>query len=360
MKPFLLIVCSIASVAHLLAEDCLDFRISRLEEKMREIHECTALGRPGAQFSCAKPPLNCWGLFYVTADALYWKMFEGGTEYVYTDRNDQIDLPALQLIAGKSKQIDFNWNWGYRIGAAYVFPSNCWGLYLNYTAVKNKGNSSTTQSPGGLLIPLYLTYTPPHVNEAQSHWKIGFSSLDLELGRSFFLSGYLNLRTHVGLKGAWINQNIRAHYLDVQDSIDSTVTVKNDFHGVGLRAGFDSQWFLKGHFSLFLDASAAILWGQFHVRYIEDALFPLFPVVGDLNDHIRFIVPAAQAMLGLGWETYIGSAYYLAIKAGYETQYWWRQNQVPHNEGTIRFPYGKRIADDLSMHGLTLKAEFDF
>ena len=360
MKTSLVILYSLASAAHLMADDCLDYRISQLEEKMREIHECTELGRAGAKFSCAKPPLNCWGVFYVTGDALYWKMFEGGTEYVYTDINREIALPALQLVSGKSKQIDFNWNWGYRVGAAYVFPSNCWGLYLNYTSVRNKGSSAVTRSPGGNLIPLYLTYTLPQANEAQSHWKIDFSSLDLELGRSFFLSQYLNVRTHIGLKGARINQNVNAHYVDIEDELDSTVTVKNDFQGVGLRAGFDSQWFLKGHFSLFLDASASILWGRFHVRYIENAIFPAFPALGDLNDHIRFMVPAAQGMLGFGWETSINSRYYLAFKAGYETQYWWRQNQIPHDEGTIVFPYGKRIADDLSMHGLTLKAELDF
>lgn len=351
---------SLLSTSLLLGDDCLDSRITDLEEKMQEIRDCTMFGRAGAQFSCAKPPLNCWGEFYLTGDALYWKMFEGGTEFVYTDVNNNITVAGNTLIGGKAVKVDFDWHWGYRVGAAFVFPSNCWGLYLTYTSLKNKGKNEATQSPGGILIPLYLSYTPTQNSAAQSQWKIDFSTLDLELGRSFFVSSYLNLRIRVGLKGADIDQQVKAHYLDLVDTIETSLKITNDFIGAGLSAGFDSQWFVYRQFSLFLDATAAMLFGRFHLRYIEDSQFEFLSALANVNDHFRPVVPTTQMMIGLGWETCLGSHYYLGIKAGYETQYWWRQNQIPHNEGTIRFPYGKRVAADLSMHGLFLKAEFDF
>lgn len=347
-------------LALLLGDESLEKQISLLEEKLCEIRDCTVFGKIGVEFAPGKPALCNWGLF-VTGDALYWKMFEGGTEFVCTDINNTLEVSNhLKTIAGKSKKVDFDWNWGYRVGATYVFPSSSWALYLNYTSLDTKGKKSAVASPGGVLIPLYLTYTPAHTESATSRWGIDFSTLDLEFGRGFFVSRYLNLKLYAGLRGARINQKIDAHYIDIIDPIDTSISFKNDFFGVGLRGGVCSEWFLTNHLNLCLDASASILRGRFHVTLSETSLISFFPITGLDDDHFPRIVPNVQFYLGLGWESAFGARYYTAFKIGYEAQYWWRQNLLPHNEVAITFPYGKRVGDDLGMHGLTIKGEFNF
>lgn len=359
-KTYSYFLLSLFPLSFLAGENNLEEQISSLEEKFNSITDCTVFGSLGPEFVSTKQALDGVGLYF-TLDALYWKMFEGGTEFVYTDKNNIIDQVAnLTTIEGKSKKVDFNWNWGYRIGAAYTFPCSSWGLYLNYTDLDNKGEKSAQETPGGVLVPLYLTYTPAHSFSAASRWKVDFSTLDLEFGRDFFVSCYLNLRPYVGIRGARINQHVRAHYVDFVDSIDTHVTLKNNFSGIGLRGGLGSQWFFFQRFSFCIDASASLLRGRFHVNFNEFSTLPFFPTTGILNDRLRVIVPNVQFYLGLGWESAACASWSYAFKIGYESQFWWNQNQAPHGELSIVFPYGKRVEEDLSMHGLTIKAEIDF
>lgn len=344
----------------LLVGETLEEQISILEQKLNAITDCSVYQTLTPEFLSSKEALDGFGL-YLTGDALYWKMFEAGTEFVYTDVNRVLDQASnLQPIIGKSKKVDFNWNWGYRVGAAYTIPCSAWGTYLNYTHLDNKGKKSAEQPPNGVLAPLYLTYTPAHTFSALSKWNVSFSTLDLEFGRDFFVSRYLNLRPYVGIRGARINQHVHAHYVDFVDSIDDHVSLKNNFSGVGLRGGLGSQWFFWKRFNFCLDASASLLRGRFKVKFIENATIPFFPTTGILNDRYSALIPNVQFYLGFGWETCACGSWSCAIKAGYESQYWWNQNQIPHSEVSIRFPYGRRIDDDLGMHGLTVKGEIDF
>ncbi len=79
----------------------------------------------------------------------------------------------------------------------------------------------------------------------------------------------------------------------------------------------------------------------------------------DLHDDLDRMVPQAAFGLGLAYElNFSGNRYHVLLKAGYESQYWWRQNQLPIFD-TLNLNF-HRQSDDLSLQGLTVHLSFDF
>jgi len=270
----------------------MDSRVSQLENQMQQVRTETAMGTYGAQTAIARPEVDGRGWF-LTLDILYWHAKVGGTEYAYSD-----DSPAATLpIKGRTKHIDFKWDWGLRFGLGYNFAHDGWDAHLQYTWYDSSGSNSTRAGLNSSIVPLrgssqiVATIVPPGtINDeflfcasAKSQFDFDFSALDLELGRAYFISGKLSFRPHWGLKTAWLDLEQTTRYtggIPRQNSEDNgaleglsinTVHIKGecDFWGIGPRAGVDSKWHLGSGFSIFGDVAAALLFGFFDVDHNE-------------------------------------------------------------------------------------------
>ena len=115
----------------------------------------------------------------------------------------------------------------------------------------------------------------------------------------------------------------------------------------------DSKWFFAHNWSFVCNGALSALYGPFSVTMHEQS-----PVVSQTGDDISRVVPAAQMFLGLCWEAnFTQDCNHIALTLAYETNYWWRQNQLVRFEnGSGETPYGTRVSEDLSAQGLT--AEF--
>lgn len=340
----------------------LETRVSSLESRMGAIKTRTAKGTVGAKMATARPLIDGYG-FFVTADLLFWQLREMGTQYVIKSKD-----PSTAPVHGNSKQVHFNWDFGFRVGGGYNFEHDEWDTQLFFSWFRTDGNSHAHASDNGTLFPQWGI---PAGNgdfgfgkRARINWDVSYAVIDLELARNFFVSKYLAIRPLFGLETAWITQKMNFHerFLSNPNQMFSHLHLKgkNDFWGIGPRAGVETTWYFGEHFSLFGGVSGALLWGDFDVREKEKLTGEVSRKLTNGDGDFNAMVPNAKAILGLQWDTnFSENCHHIGIKLGYEFQYWWRQNQML-NIYNPSYPIYERESADLSLSGLTLDFRFDF
>lgn len=335
--------------------DDLDSRVSSLESRMGAVKTQTAKGTIGAKMATAHPLIDSYGLF-INADFLAWHLKEGQSQYVIKNKEATIDT-----VHGNTKNVNFNWDFGFRLGAGYNFEHDEWDANLNFTWFQCAAHNQTKARSSGSLIPEFGMLDSLG-RKAKVEWNVGYYVLDAELGRHFFVSKFLAFRPFFGIETAWINQHMHfdEHLLPGQDQSRLIVKNKNDFWGIGPRAGFGSNWYFCESVSLFGNVSGALLWGDFDIREKEKAkgLVPL--KLSDISGDMHCIVPNAQMILGIQYDVNFNeNCNHIGVKLGYEFQYWWKQNQILTTFVPVS-PIFERESGDLSFNGVTLDVRFDF
>jgi len=292
---------------------------------------------------------------YATGEWLFWKTRQGGMEYAVARSSN---TPGVFTDAVTQK-IEFDWESGFRAGLGVHLPQDGWDLFVDYT----RFCADHTAQAGGSLFPLLAfqgQFPAADVSHAEAHWKISFQTLDLEIGRAYFLSKTLSLRPHIGLKGAWIDQDAHVHYSGGAIAAGQVYHLKfdNDFKGGGVRLGVDSNWLFGGGFSLFGNLSTALLAGFFDLEQTQVQIADTKVI--DLDSDLHQVSPMLQLILGAAWDkNFQKGRYHFGLSAGFESQYWWQQNQLEHFTADTQ-PIFVRQNDPLSFYGLTLQARFDF
>jgi hypothetical protein len=330
------------SAASLFADANLDQRVSLLECKMNKVRgESVFPCRNGARFAMGRPVTTGYNLS-AFIDVLYWRFYQGGNDYAVKNTTH-----APQYL-GYTEKLNFEWEPGYRLGASYGFRDG-WDFVASYTSMKSDGDDTEDTPPTGELDPMSpfgITGTYGSARE-----KLKYSVLNFEMGSSYFLSRSFYLRPHFGLQGAWIHQKMKSNTLGYAVSN----RFQNYFNGGGLRAGMDSKWFFHRNWNLVFNASCSALYGKCKVSMREgDAT----TITAHIGADVSRIYPAAHTLVGLCWEAnFAEDNNHLALTMAYETNYWWRQNQLVRLENNLASPpYGTRFSEDLGSQGLT----FDF
>lgn len=277
------------------------------------------------------------GHIFFTGEWLYWRVRQEGMEYA------------------PSKKLHFNFKSGYRVGLGVHLPQDKWDMYVNYT----RYFPTHAAKASGLFYPLFL-FGATTATEAHAHWSIEFQTLDVVIGRPFYLSDTLVLHPFFGIKGAWIHQHAHVRYQGGAIPAGQTYRTyfKNDFKGAGPLFGIDSNWRLGAGFSLFGDFAAAIPIGQFHNKQVQHQFDGTVPI--DMTIHNNLASPNVQLISGLAWDwNFCKRMCHLGFSAGFEAQYWWDQNQTEQFTDTSQ-PIYVRQQGSLALYGLTFKGRLDF
>jgi hypothetical protein len=286
------------------------------------------------------------GHVYLSAEWLFWRTRQEGMEFA------------------SSKQLEFDFQSGFRVGLGVHLPSfDGWSIDVNYT----RFNPQHSHSVYGAFYPLFLFQGSLSVAEqgnavaqADGHWAIEFQSVDIELGKSYYLSKTLVLSPFFGLKGAWIDQHARFRYLGgfIPAGQVFRTHFKNDFKGAGPLLGTEVNWQLGGGFSLFGDIIAALIIGHFDNGQEQYQLSN--SEVVHLDHDYNLVSPVLEMVGGVAWDrNFNKDQCHYGLSAGFETQYWWSQNQTEQFTDDVR-PIYVRQRGDLAFYGLTLRARFDF
>jgi len=310
---------------------------------------------------------------YFTGEFLYWNGELEGLDYVIRSKSPSgaaSNLPfdiAPTMKDGKALYPDFSWDPGFRIGIGYHIPHDQWDIYLDWTRFQNDASNSSHPPSGGSIDGTWLlTSFGSAATFASAHWKLDYDVLDLELGRSYYLTKALSARPFIGLRGVWIDQHYRTAYHGITVSrgffLPPAITniqlkMKNDYKAFGLRAGSDLDWAFNRHWSLIGEASVCLVYGFFDVSQRSSVSNPIAPFQIDSKEEFHTTKANFEVAIGLQWNAYFANdRYHLAIAGKYEFIEWFNQNQLTRFSGTYRYPaYG-----NLMLQGATLSARFEF
>jgi Legionella pneumophila major outer membrane protein precursor len=376
----------------------------------------------------ARPVVQNGADFFFQGSALYWQASESGLDYAMTWRNNIPTDGASPDFGGKGTlhHPKFKWDWGFKLGTGYNMAHDGWDLFLDWTRFHTQkqnahcgnncpGSSSSVtpfipgDNPSSVVYPLLFpanmipgpTDTDSCCNEnigpgylACMDWRVRLDMIDLELGREFFVSKWLTLRPHAGLRDAWINQRGSVHYqgniISETTAADFAIALKNNFWGIGPRAGIDGQWGLCRGFSLYSELAASLLLGYFKISEFQTPSLavpsgsPAGPIIAapttvaiagsDQSFREKYTAARMVADLALGvrYQTsFYDDSYGLMLDIGWEQHMFFGQNQLTRltrslspaafttNQNNNAFtPVTNQ--GDLSTQGVTFTAKVDF
>ncbi len=338
--------------------DDLDSRISTLESRMSAVKIENVQNAVGAKMASASPIIDGLG-FYATADLLFWNLKEDGSDYALPY------LTSSKAPHGNAKHAHFNWDFGFRTGVGYNLEHDAWDWFLNFTWFHTHANNTARAHEDKALSPQKGTPLDFTTTKMHSRWHIHYYVLDLEIGRSYFVSKYLAFRPQFGIESAWISQRRRYHLKGDTDPTShlfgQRIYGKNNFWGIGPRAGMKGTWYMCNHFSLIGAVNGALQWGRFDDHLNETSLGTSGKTrIVDVDGDFHRLVPNVQMFLGFSWDANISEdENHLGILLSYEFQYWWRQNQFLNEQQPIATQF-QHESKDLSINGVTLNVRYDF
>ncbi|MGE5195844.1 MAG: Lpg1974 family pore-forming outer membrane protein [Anaerolineae bacterium] len=311
----------------------LENRVSALEQRKGANGMINPPARPEAKDGC--------GLF-VTGDVLYWKAHENGLTYGIKNEHTNFTPGQTRINDGETKNPDFDWDFGFRVGVGYAMPHDGWDLYLNWTHFHTDGDveDHARTRDGKVIFPTQINpnlvdFYSLYATEAENRWRLRLNVLDLELGREFFVSKWLTLRPHMGLRAAWVDQKYRVTYeggtLVPTDGQKIKIKDRNNFRGLGLRGGLDSQWGLGGGWCIYGNAAISLIYGHFEIdekqklRQNDATLQKQL----DLDHDFHLSRAITDLALGLRWEqSFADDAFFVSIQGGWENHVYFGQNQL--------------------------------
>lgn len=305
----------------------------------------------------------------LTADFIWWKTTISNMSYATTgvvDGGTFVPLGSSTKM-GHVVEPDFDFQPGFKFGAGLDFAYDGWDFYADWTWLNTDAEKNSIHARSGdgattlfSLVEQDGTINTVNISKESSVWRQHFDVIDFELGRNFFISRRLTLRPHFGLKTAWIHENWKLKFTEVDKLVDPTKALqkrKQKLWGIGTRAGLNTVWHFCKNWGLYGDIAATALWSDFHVKAKDrvivsgSATFPEPVNTFKTRQVLTKITPVFETNIGLTYMYWFNKdEYLLQFSAGWEEQIWLDFNNFVDFERT----------GNLSVHGLTVKAGFAF
>jgi hypothetical protein len=365
---------SLIALTGLVDADVNNAQLRNLENRVVALEQ--RRGASGMVNPPARPQVRNGADLFLYGDLLYWKANENGIPLAVVNKGSPNNLTHSRVENLRGK-----WDFAFRVGIGYDVPHDGWDLSLSWLRYNSHGHRKCIhKKPNRFVFATLVPSADPTsvlntCESARGRWKLLLNQLDLDLGRDFFVSKWLTLRPHAGLRTDWIYQKIKAKYHDFQsfptpNEVD--IKYRDRWWGIGLESGLDTQWGLGGGWSIFANFAAAILYGEHHIK-VKDVDDP--PRVSSENNansnpdgvftrikNGNWIAhPVLDLQMGLRWDWMFAHDHlHLGIQAGWENHVYFSQNQFPIFSDD--FNLGKFFANqgDLSLEGWTFGVRLDF
>jgi hypothetical protein len=375
-KTWLGLAAPLAMLTSMLSAANNDAQVRNLENRVSALEQ--RKGASGMMNPPANPTIRRGVDLSVFGDLLYWSVNQQGMPLAVVNKGtpDNLRDARIENLRGK-------WDVGSRIGIGYVIPHDGWDvdltwLHFNTGSHKKILHSSSKKFIFGSMVPSTDPYSHDNAaHKGEGKWNLYFNQLDLDLGREFFVSRWLTLRPHGGVRADWLRQRIHSKLKNFTPGFplpnEVNTNYKDRWWGIGIESGIDTQWGLGAGWSIFCDLAAAILYGRHHIT-LRDNDHPPITNFADfatslpsgkyakVKENLRRVAqPILDLQLGLRWDwKFNGDRLHLGLQVGWENHVYFNQNQFPFFcDGTN---FGKFFANqgDLSMQGWSFGARFDF
>lgn len=304
--------------------------------------------------------------FYFATDFLYWLVKNQANYNIAVSKPSDNDF-ITDIISPES-----DYKPGARVAVGYNISRDNWDIYLDWTWIKSHSFVSKTANEYGVDgtvvrsdINIALnedsdnnTLTLNPVDFTKSLSKVKYNTWDFEIGKTYYPGTHLSLRPHVGVRGAWIKEGFgrfASSPLITTSIFPLSKNIHEQFWGVGLRSGLNSEWNFSKSFGIYGKLSGSLLYCEHHfVKQSHDNIGAALSAVSYLKKEFSEMKPTVQAALGFAYETCFCNSMLFSLKAGYEMNYWWDCFNVYDSS---LFQIGTKA---LELSGLTLSARFDF
>jgi hypothetical protein len=186
----------------------------------------------------------------------------------------------------------------------------------------------------------------------------------------------MTLRPFIGARGMWLRQKLKFEYETKDggtflDPFEATsggdpnsdfVFLKNNFWGVGLRAGLAATWGHGCGVSLYSQAALSALWGRFKLAQTHTLMGSAgqVAVLSDFSDKFQVCRPVLDLAFGISYDTvFSDNEWGWGIWAGWEHHYFWGQNKFIRFDGDQFSAFNENYGD-FSVAGVNVGMSFDF
>lgn len=335
----------------------LENRVTALEQRK---------GASGMINPQGRPQIRDGADLFVYGDLLVWNAHENGLQLAV--KNTGV---ATNIADSEVKNIHGKWNPGFRVGIGYNTPHDGWDLRLTWLRFTDNGHKSAFAHAGQFIFP---TRVPPagfatladYATQLKGYWSLNLNQLDLDLGREFFVSKWLTLRPHAGVRTDWVRQRLNANYKNfgAVAGTSANTSAKDHWFGFGVEGGLDTQWGLGRGWSLFADLSGAILYGYHKITQevstttVAGAASTLYE---GLKDSYRVSHPTLDTQIGVRWDNmFCNDQFHIGLQIGWEHHVYFSQNQFPLFVDDTAPGVFTSNQGDLTLQGWTFAARFDF
>lgn len=345
--------------------------ISSLQSE--ETTECYELSYPSCRFATC----NGWN-FYFTAEGLYWIPKENGLVIAQNGvpgpGPQTSDVPPQSYnFRGNLERICPDFDWGFRLGLGYNFCMDEWETKFIWTSYK----TSKREDYSGMLLNLWGHTDVPSSSASSlidSKWNFKYNVFDFELGRAFGAGRCFCLRPYLGVRGAWIDQNLTIYNEvlllnpDPGDVLSTDLEALSNFSGGGFRFGLDSRLDFCWDLSLYGLASYSLLYGQFTSDFYEtasgsnemgDQVSDL--VIADSKDQFHMGTSCLNLSMGLQWNRgFCCNRFRFGLHIAWEQSLWFQLNQMNHFQHNLEEGHLYQENGNLSLQGISFGARVDF
>ena len=315
--------------------------------------------------------LACPQDFYFFGDYLLFLAQEEGLDFAVKNTSNNVVLPLTggNVEGFSTGSHDWGWNHGARVGLGFYLNHDAWNLEVKWTYLHIKENRSVGTNTQDLIVPFFIppfTAVINNMRTASATWKTKFNTLDFTMGKPYFVSRSFIFDPFVGARAVWIDQDYVARYSGVYVNGHDGVQMdaKNDYWGIGLRGGFNTEWMLGAGWNIFGAFSGSMVYGKFDVsQQLGTGLNSNPNLSYEIDQDFYATSPNIELALGLCWTNHFcENKYRVALSGAYEFHYWWDQNQFKRFFGDNQAIASNDTVSrgDLSFNGLSFRMQFDF
>lgn len=297
--------------------------------------------------------------FRLSGEALFWKTTADVSASAYSTTSDPDTAPNTDT----KLFTDFDWDWGYRIGANYQFCERNWGLDLRFLQFKADSDVTTTAPAGGQIVPSSIdgvlgsaiSNGTASGNRVKQKFENKYTSLDGLLQREYTAGKDVKFYPGIGVKGVWLSQDVRNVFTGGQ-IVGTNQYVETDdqtFRGAGPKFALASTWMLDYGFSFYADFAASLLFGRTKDTYKQSLTYGSDYKV-KLTSNFDRAIPVLETLFGIEWKyVFEDSAQALGLNLGFDGQYF--VNQYVDNS----FP-SLTSTDSVGYYGISFGAFWEF
>lgn len=314
------------------------------------------------------------------ASFLYWKVAGDELDYAYdVTRADNVD-PDQTIYRKRFHNVSGDYDPGFKLGLGLDLPCICWDTNLVWTHfdTKNTSHHDSAHRAGSTVnvaIP-FLKTSEVTVGAGENVVATGslnfkYDVVDLEFGKWICCNNCLLFRPHVGLRAADIREKFHSeldYYATTATTVDLTdysAHVKNEFKGVGVRAGLDTDLQLCEGWSVIGRSAVSIVWGNTKIKNdfvnFDEIDSQDVARVSHETDHYKHSRAFTDLSLGIRYRSCYCTCPF-SIEAAWEHHYLFNQHRffasdvLGENDGGYNF----KKNGDVSLQGLTVTLGLEF